>query len=394
MFHCRQQIRTIRRAAVLCLALVGAQLAWPGAAGAAGGTIRDGRDTKGALDIAAVSYASDGGANVTQTVRLYSPLRSRALKAPRATLAFAFDTNNDRRADLLAVVAFADGTLRTVLANANGKTLDISRARRPDSRTIEVTIPTRAFREGGYRWTVLTIYKDGGRCRRRCVDVAPNRLPALFDFTPPMTDLGVPDPYNLFSTTTAFSVQARVVDKGFSRLRRWSLDERPAGQSGWATIAYGTAAGVTNVPITGSEGATYEFRLTASDAQGNVSISSRLVSIPIDDANPLLADAYTGGSWDAYVDPGSRLFQHSAHRATGPDSTFTYAFTGTYVAWLSTGGCCPRAHVSIDGGLPQTVTANGHRPFELGGLAYGRHTITISPADAVPGFEIDGIVTR
>jgi len=82
-----------------------------------------------------------------------------------------------------------------------------------------------------------------------------------------------------------------------------------------------------DVPRSGSEGTTYEFRLTAVDKQRNVSSSTRLVSIPIDDANPLLAAAYGGGSWDAYLAGGNNLFQRhrrsltraaKAERSNGP----------------------------------------------------------------------------
>src|SRR5262249_25574194 len=241
---------------------------------------------------------------------------------------FAFDANNDFRADTLAVVVYAAGALRTVLANSHGKILDVSRAHRPDSRTIAVTFPSRVFRQGGYRWTVLTVYKDRAHCRRGCVDTAPNRVPALFDFTPPIANLAVPDPYNLIATSTDFTVQVQVADRGFSGVRRWSLETRRAGSADWSTIAAGSSASVVDVPRLGSEGATYEFRLTAADAQGNVTTTTRLVSVPIDDANPLLAGAYTGVSWDTFATPGQRFFQNTVHRGLGSDVAFTYAFTG------------------------------------------------------------------
>jgi hypothetical protein len=390
VFHGRQHIRILRRSLALCLLVLGAQLASAGPAVAGGGTIRDGRDTKGVLDIAAVTYGSDSGQSISQSVRFHAPVSSRALKAPRAALVLAFDTNNDARADVLAAVMYANRALRTVVVKSSGKVIDVSRARRPDSRTITVTIPTRVFRDGGYRWTVLTVYKDRYGCRRGCVDTAPNRAPALFDFTPPLANLAVPALYS-----TAFNVQVQVGDRGFSGVRRWSLETRPVGQADWATIAAGSSASVVDVPRLGSEGATYEFRLSAVDFQGNESRTTRLVSVPIDDANPLLADAYTGLSWDTFANPGQRFFQNTVHRGWGSDVAFTYSFTGAYVAWLaSSSGCCPGAHVSIDGGSPQTVTSSGERPFEQGGLAYGPHTIRITPADGPSFLEIDGIVTR
>jgi len=393
MFHGRRD-QTARNAFALCLVVLGAQLASAGTARALDGAIRDGRDTKGALDIAGVSYASNGS-TVTQTVRFHAPVASRTLKAPHAALVFAFDANNDLRADTLAVVVYAAGALRTVLANSHGKILDVSRAHRPDSRTIAVTFPSRVFRQGGYRWTVLTVYKDRAHCRRGCVDTAPNRVPALFDFTPPIANLAVPDPYNLIATSTDFTVQVQVADRGFSGVRRWSLETRPAGSADWSTIAAGSSASVVDVPRLGSEGATYEFRLTAADAQGNVTTTTRLVSVPIDDANPLLAGAYTGVSWDTFATPGQRFFQNTVHRGLGSDVAFTYAFTGTYFAWLGpSGNCCAGAHVSIDGGTPQTIAGGAYRLFEQADMPYGPHTVAITPGGNGDVLQIDAIVTR
>ena len=393
MLHGRRH-QTARNAFAVCLVVIGAQLASAGTARALDGAIRDGRDTKGALDIAGVSYASNG-ITVTQTVRFHAPVASRSLKAPHAALVFAFDANNDFRADTLAVVVYAAGALRTVLANSHGKILDVSRAHRPDSRTIAVTFPSRVFRQGGYRWTVLTVYKDRAHCRRGCVDTAPNRVPALFDFTPPIANLAVPDPYNLIATSTDFTVQVQVADRGFSGVRRWSLDTRPAGSADWSTIAAGSSASVVDVPRLGSEGATYEFRLTAADAQGNVTTTTRLVSVPIDDANPLLAGAYTGISWDTFATPGQRFFQNTVHRGLGSDVAFTYAFTGTYFAWLGpSGNCCAGAHVSIDGGTPQTIAGGAYRLFEQADMPYGPHTVAITPGGNGDVLQIDAIVTR
>ena len=378
------------------IALLGAHLILTGPAAATGGNIRDGRDTKGALDVASVSYGSIGnGQIVTHTVRFYAPVRSRAFSSSKAILALAFDTDFDGRPDRLAVAVYANRQLRTVVADSTGKILSVSAATRPDSRSITMKISSQFLGStGGYKWTALTMYKDQKRCRRGCVDTAPNRSPVLFDYLPPTIDLGVPDPYNAAAITTDFNVHLSVADR-VSGLKLWTLEQRAAGKTDWSTVASGTATARIDVPRSGSEGATYEFRLTAVDKQGNVSSSTRLVSIPIDDANPLLAAAYGGGSWDAYVAGGNHLFQNTVHRASGIDATFTYTFTGTYFAWLSPLGSGPVARVSVDGGLPQEVTVNNNwRPFEVSSLPFGSHTIKIEPDPLRPGYQIDGIVVR
>ena len=101
--------------------------------------------------------------------------------------------------------------------------------------------------------------------------------------------------------------------------------------------------------------------------------------------------------WEAWSNPGSfQLFMNTAHRATAAGATFTYTFTGTYVAWIAVPWCCTQANVSIDGGLPQVVTINNQRkPFERADLPYGPHTLTIAvPPGSSPGFSIDAVVSR
>lgn len=376
------------------IALLGAYLVLAGPAAASGGNIRDGRDTKSPLDLASVSYGRIGdGQIVTHTVRFYKPVRSQAFASSREILGFVLDTDLDGPSDRLAFVVYANRQLRTVVADPKGKILNVSAATRPDSRSITLKISSQFLGHTGvYRWTALTIYKDRKQCRHDCVDTAPNRTPVLFDYLPPAIDLDVPDPYNAFATTTNFNVHVSVSEKA-TGVKAWTLEQRPAGQADWATVASGTSNVRTDVPRSGSEGATYEFRLTAVDKQGNQSSSTRLVSIPIDDANPLLAAAY-GGRWDAYI-PGGNVFQNTAHRSDGIDATFTYTFTGTYFAWLSPLVNGPVARVSVDGGLPQEVMdTNTLRPFEVSGLTYGSHTIKIEPDPSRQGYQIDGIVVR
>lgn len=117
--------------------------------------------------------------------------------------------------------------------------------------------------------------------------------------------------------------------------------------------------------------------------------------MPIDDANPLLTGAY-GGRWDAVVEPSPLWFMGTFHRSDHSDATFTYTFTGTYVAWLTGNSCCTSVNVSIDGAPPQIVMVTGQRkPFERSDLLPGRHTLTIStPPGWGPGFTIDAIISR
>ncbi len=118
--------------------------------------------------------------------------------------------------------------------------------------------------------------------------------------------------------------------------------------------------------------------------------------MPIDDANPLLAGAYGGdGRWEAYLDSTHTVFMKTAHRALGPGATFTYKFTGTYVAWLSVPATATFVQVSLDGGPTYAVSVSSERkPFERSDLLPGPHTLTITAIPGYSGFWVDGVISR
>jgi hypothetical protein len=388
MASVRQHIRAL----AIGLALVGAYLASAGPASAASGSIKDGRDAKGKLDVASVSYSRAADRSLTHTIRFHAPVQSRLLKDN--LLAFAFDIDGNRKTDRIGVVLWADGALRGGVVDNKGRLLALARVRRPNSRSIATTIPGRALDlNGGYRWVLLSEYKDRGRCKKGCLDAVPNGAPALFDFTAPLIDIRVPD--LSAQPSTAFTVHVGTRDPGFSGLRKWTLEFRTVGQTEWTTIGEVEGRTEADVPLAGTEGTTYEFRLTAVDKAGNRSTTTRLFTMPIDDASPLLAGAWRG-RWDAVVNPSPLLFMGTFHRSDSTDATFTYSFTGTYVAWLAGTACCTSVNVSIDGGPPQLVMVTGQRkPLERSDLPPGRHALTISlPPGSPPGFTIDAIVSR
>src|SRR5262245_5405425 len=132
---------------------------------------------------------------------------------------------------------------------------------------------------------MLTESKDRKRCKKGCLDAVPNGGPALFDFTAPSVDVRMPDPYVEPSTT--FNLRVGIRDLGFSGLRSWRLELRTLGQTQWTTIAQGGSTPQADVPQTGVQGTSYEYRLTAVDKQGNQRSTTRLFSMPIDDANQI-----------------------------------------------------------------------------------------------------------
>ena len=125
-------IRSHIRALAIGLALVGALLASADPAAAASGSITDGRDAKGKLDVASVSYSRAADRSLTHTIRFRSPVESRLLKGNNL-LAFAFDTDGNKKADRIGVVLWADGALRGAVLDTKGRLLALARVRRPNS---------------------------------------------------------------------------------------------------------------------------------------------------------------------------------------------------------------------------------------------------------------------
>jgi subtilisin-like proprotein convertase family protein len=151
-------------------------------------------------------------------------------------------------------------------------------------------------------------------------------------------------------------------------------------------------------------GKTYRFQTRAVDVAGNTSnpsIGSQFAVSAFDELNGAIA--YSAG-WvrrgQAYAYGGAVKY------ATAANSTATFTFTGTNVAWVSTRDTNRgQALVSIDGGTPVVVdlyasTLQGRRiVFSANGLTNGPHTITIqvlstkNPASTGTRVDIDLIAT-
>jgi hypothetical protein len=116
----------------------------------------------------------------------------------------------------------------------------------------------------------------------------------------------------------------------------------------------------------------------AVDRHGNRRVSpTRLVSVPIDDRNPLLSynTPWTLG--------GSSLdFKGTLSTSSTPADFVTLSFTGRYVAWVAPGGGNGVASVLSDGVVTPVTLAdfNGRRKivFEDTFASLGPHSITIT----------------
>ena len=125
------------------------------------------------------------------------------------------------------------------------------------------------------------------------------------------------------STTANFTFPFSVSD-AHSGIQSWTLQSRPVGSASWTTAASGTAGGAKNPPITGVEGTRTDYRVVATDKQGNQKIRIRRVYIPTDD-DDLAGELFSVPP--VPVPNDDTAFGESYSTMTVPTSTFTYTWT-------------------------------------------------------------------
>ncbi|HYY75176.1 MAG TPA: hypothetical protein VE644_02520 [Gaiellaceae bacterium] len=348
--------------------------------------VADGNDAPGRLDIRRATQGHAGSRTVTHSVTTSRRFASSFLQGENA-FTFHFDTNaRPARFERFVFVFWANGRLRAMVANRRGS-IGAARVSRPNGRTVKVRVRKSQLDPAGYHWLVASFFPSG-------FDVAPNQRLAFHDLTPPrITRLSFPDPSTNASATLTFPVSFKLADA--SGIRSWVLQRRLAGTA-WRPVARGRGTGVKTRQVTGVEGDDYLFRVRATDRAGNTRTSAtRRVSVPLDDANVDLTDAFVGDSWQVAPGPG---FLGAFHATGGPEDTFEYEFVGRYVAWIAAPTTSPMsATVNIDGAetLVDLSSFTGERVkvFEQGGLdPSSPHTITIS--SDVAGITVDGLVFR
>jgi hypothetical protein len=373
--------------------VVAVALLMPATARASGKAVADGNDVSGKLDIRSVTKEHATSGPVVHTITTYGRWKSRAIAARRSNFfVFEFNTGGDRRPERIALVYRDHGILRVAVLSRAGRFIGWGTASRPSASSIRVAVPRKLLgKPFGYRWKVFSVYFASGACRSGCVDRAPNHGTSLHDITAPTVTF----PPLAMPASTTTSIPFTVTDRGGSHTRRWSVEQRLAGDTTWSVIATGATGGDHRVSVNASEGQTFEYRIVAQDGGENVTTSQvRSITFPIDDGNAQMSYA---GTWATSNADGLDYLAtlHTTTDTTTP-ATMTVTFQGSTVAILARGSC-GTGSVAIDGGSATPTTqlcGDEHRAivYRADSLTPGTHTLTLTVDGGT--FRFDGLVVR
>ena len=163
---------------------------------------------------------------------------------------------------------FYTNRLRGSLTNCGNQFIRYLPVAKLSGTVATITIP-KSQTGNVYWWAVASRWEGRAPCGA-CIDFVPNNFPdMLHDMIPPGVNLE-PTPLRVWenSTTANFTFPFSVSD-AHSGIQSWTLQSRPVGSASWTTAASGTAGGAKNPPITGVEGTRTDYRVVATDKQGN-----------------------------------------------------------------------------------------------------------------------------
>jgi hypothetical protein len=158
--------------------------------------------------------------------------------------------------------------------------------------------------------------------------------------------------------------------------------QRSTNGGAFSNVALGSATAKTKTLNLAPGNNSYQFRVQARDAQGNV---SGFVAGPVFKVTAVQENAaslsYTG-SWPRVVLSGAFGGQVTHNSTAG--SKVTHSFTGTSISWISTKGANRgKADVYLDGAKVATIdlyaasTQTRMTVFFRNNLAPGTHTIEV-----------------
>lgn len=272
-------------------------------------TKTDGNDSPGKLDIRSASV-NHGNNKVVHTVRTFEGWTPKTL-GNDSFFIIEIDKNFDDDFEQCAFIFFAGGRLRGSLTNCRRTFIRSLSVSKPSKAVASISVPT-ANTGKAYRWVAFSFWTGlPARCSDLCFDAAPNRPPPiLHDLTLPV--IGMNNDFLavwIESTTPDFVLPFTVTDAHTGV--EWTLQNRVFGSTTWTTVSTGTTEGLHEPSFTNVAAGDYEYRVVATDSQGNHRDGPiREVMVPI----------------DVDIDIGPGVF------VGGVDTPDTDAYGGSYVA--------------------------------------------------------------
>jgi hypothetical protein len=358
-------------------------------------TRKDGNDTRGPLDLAAVQVSHATGGHVFKMITL-APFTNTEANAKNGFFLVLLDTNADRRPNYLIDVFFAAGHFLGVLFKPSGTVLTYRlKAVRVSSKAVEVTLPlSKIAQKGSYDFAALSFYR-ASPCSKQspCVDAIPNRFPLIrHDYTPPRIIWGsVPTYSSDASATLTFPAPFSVHDDIYgSGVKSWTLQRRAVGTSVWVGVKTGAALNPT-VQVVGEEGTTYDLRIVVVDRQKNKSVSTtKRTSVPYDDRNLLF-----GYSSSVQNDGVPEAFQGTTSSVPQTGTiTFTMPFDASDVCIVGgpTTGSVANASFSAGGGILSEDGSTAARAHSCVGVSVSSGTMVTFTVSSAEPFVFDGII--
>ena len=245
-------------------------------------TRNDGNDTSGKLDLRAVSVSHTSSA-VVHKVKTYDAWTPRSL-GNDSFFIIQIDKNNTDQGDYeRCAFIFYTNRLRGSLTNCGSQFIQNLPVAKLSGTVAQITIPT-SQTGNVYWWAVASRWDGPAPCRRGCIDFTPNAFPdMLHDMIPPVVTLTT-TPLRVWESSTSpqFNFPFSVSD-AHAGIQSWIVQRREVGFASWLFVSQGSSGGSKNPEVTGVEGTRYDYRVVATDKQGNQRTRIRRVYIPTDD---------------------------------------------------------------------------------------------------------------
>jgi hypothetical protein len=318
-------------------------------------TKTDGNDSPGRLDLRSVSV-SHTSTGVVHKVTTYNSWTSRSLGVDSFFI-IQIDKNNGPQGDYeRCAFIFYTNRLRGSLTNCGAQFIRFLPVSKVSGTTAKITIP-KSQTGSVYRWAAASLWVGPRPCGGRgCVDFAPNNFPdILHDMVPPVVDMDLAtDPLRVWEDSTGpnFTLPFSVSDAD-AGIKSWTVQRHPIGSGTWTFVISGTGAGHKDAPISSAEGTRLDYRVVATDRQGNRTISlPRRVYIPTDD------DDLAAGFSSPPPPPVPDLDAFGGTYSQLVAGTFTYTWTpGTdcFFELIGPGAGPWNVTVTPMGGAPTTI---------------------------------------